>query len=412
MTISLSQFITVSDVQAFINAAKADQKPEGDYNAADVDAWYRRGRDNRERAFVIPAMEFFKAKLEAGELRPCPNIQGRSTNFIHFWDSLVNGTGKDHEKKWALEEMETVFGSIIISPATKVFEILFVSDERSVSAQEVYDSLIKTFDEGNFPWFSVSQTQSCGETGEYLNVQFENWTPYIGSGRTGEFIPCEIIMPPTKPQTVEIEFKTGNLVAMDWFRDSANAFNDWTDAQGAADLPSINSRDGIIKSTEFYANLGIVHVFVGNSSPNVYAGEGLIAVGNNWCEYTADGRERYSDCDDDGNESEEAEAAYEHAQENPPAGMTDEGSVCTDLWWVTIIERERLVEILVEQLGEDRRAEAEAFANDQFDVNMQVEPGKYTLHFDGHPSSFYKLLDDKTKFRIGTPYFALTKDPA
>lgn len=60
----------------------------------------------------------------------------------------------------------------------------------------------------------------------------------------------------------------------------------------------------------------------------------------------------------------------------------------------------------------EQRRNAEAFANDQFDVNMQVEPGKYTLHFDGHPSSFYKLLDDKTKFRIGTPYFALTKDPA
>lgn len=213
----------------------------------------------------------------------------------------------------------------------------------------------------------------------------------------------------TKPHSLQIEFPTGDLVAMDWFR-FEDGLQDWLEKHGTNELPSVNANSGVIKTTELYASLGIVHCFVGNSSPSVFTGNGIIAVGCNWREYTADGRARYSDADEDGNESEEAAQEYEDAMNNAPAGMVDHGSVCTDLWWVTMMERSRLIEILVEQLGEERRVEIEEYAAEQFDVEIQVEPGKYTLHFDAHPSTFYPLLDDKTKFGIGTPYFALTKD--
>lgn len=203
-------------------------------------------------------------------------------------------------------------------------------------------------------------------------------------------------------QTHKIEFKTGDLIAMDWFR-WLDGLKHWFDAKGFDKLSSLNEDSGILEHIKLAASLNIVYAFVGNSCPNVYSGNGIIAVGDNWRQYDADGNTRYTDDED---------SDYDEAQENPPAGFVDHGTVCTDLWWVTMMERGRLVEILIEQVGEDRRQDIEDYSNTGFDAELQVEPGIYTLHYHATPDSFYDLLDDKTKFAIGTPYFALTKDTA
>ena len=203
-------------------------------------------------------------------------------------------------------------------------------------------------------------------------------------------------------QTHKIEFKTGDLIAMDWFREF-DGLKQWFDAKGFDKLPSLNEDSGILEHVKLAASLNIVYVFVGNSCPNVYASNGIIAVGDNWRRYDADGNTRYSDDED---------SDYNEAQENPPAGFADLGSVCTDLWWVTMLERSHLAEILIAHMGEDHRKEIEEYVADSFDVELQVEPGIYTLHYHATPDSFYDLLDDKTQFAIGTPYCALTKDKA
>lgn len=357
-------------------------------------------------------LRFFGDKLMAGEFKPTPNSQGRSIRFTEQWDSLINNKAKDYELEWALESVVHMFNRLMIFGAPAIRTALNSTGVRtSDDLDKAYTELTEYIDAGNFPFQAIMQHEMCTNTGEYFQVEFQNWTPVIGNADGLTFIPCIPIEPQTKPHSLQIEFPTGDLVAMDWFRFD-DGLQDWLKKHGTDKLPSLNANSGIIKTTELYASLGIVHCFVGNSSPTVFTGDGVIAVGCNWREYTADGRERYSDADEDGNESEEAAEEYEDAMNNAPAGMVDHGSVCTDLWWVTMMERSRLIEILVEQLGEENRAEIEEYAKGGFDVEIQVEPGKYTLHFDAHPSTFYPLLDDKTKFGIGTPYFALTKDPA
>lgn len=415
---TFAKFFKFKDFEAMIAASEANPRPEGKYDDPGVSKWYEHFHDLREKSIVKPAMKFFKAKLKAGELKPVPNSQGRSINFAFGWDCIVAPTPgtEDYHKTWAMESIERLFGSLILSPHSGLWQVFYRDEiEKEFDAKATYDQIIAFFDKGDFPFHSVSEYQACGKTGEYIHVQFEDWTPVLGKpcdtgGKLREFVKCEPITTTPEIKTLQIEFKTGNLVAMDWFRGFDGALEAFLNARGADKLPSINSSAGIYKTTQFHADLGIVHVFVGNSSPNVFTGNGIIAVGNNWREFTADGRERYSDCDDDGNESEEAYEEYENAQENPPVGMVDNSSVCTDLWWITMMERERLIEIFVEQLGEELRGEIEEYANGDFDVNIQVEPGKYTLHYDAHPSEFFSILDDKTKFGIGTPYFALTKD--
>ena len=415
---TFASFLSRDNVAEFADYFRANPKPEGKYSDAPVEAWYKKYQDERDVLFIKPAMEFFNAKLAAGELQPVANGAGHSTLFTSFWDGLVTGTGKQYEKEWALDNIEQMIEGLCISPRFPISKFTYAEADEVFDVDEIYKACIEVMDAGEFKSFETNSSGSCNETGEFISVEFENWIPYIGTYNAGHewvrFVPAAV--PKKQIQTKSIELKTGNLVAMDWFRGLDGAFKDYTEKKEKeltvkGYLPSVNSRAGVLFSTEFYANLGIVHVFVGNSSPEVFTDDnGLIAVGSNWCEYTPDGRERYSDCDDDGNESEEAYEAYEHAMENPPEGMENHGRVCTDLWWITMIERERLAEILLEQLGEEHRAAIDEYVNDEFDVCLNVEPGKYTLYYDGHPSTFYELLEDKTQFRIGTPYFALTKD--
>jgi len=412
---TFADFFKPDDLQRLLDFRNENPRPSSDDKTAS-EAWYMKIHDARQEIIVKAAMRFFKAKLKAGELKPVANSGGRSVNFAHFWDALVLNTGKAHIRNWAVEEMEEVFSYILLSPGINIYKIIFAGDEEEqLDLDAIYNEFVAFIDAGDFSFHAVSQMMACGITGEYIHIQFEDWTPVLGTvTRSTGFTKCVPIEPKKKCETVQIEFKTGDLVAMDWFR-FENALKAWTDANGDGDLPSVGNNAGICANTKFYAEkFGIVYVFVGNSSPNVFTNEetGVIAVGDNWRQWAEDGRRRYSDADEDGNESEEACEEYEHAQENAPAGFVDQGSVCTDLWWVTIMDRSRLREILIEQLGEDRLEEIDAYVASDFDVNMQVEPGKYTLHYDGNPQSFYQLLDDKTKFSIGTPYFALTKDPA
>lgn len=379
--------------------------------------YYQSDDRKKKNPITAAAMKFFKAKLKAGELKSVPNATGHRLNFVHQWNGLVAGILEKHEQEWALEGLADMFDHIFLitfltkwqpkadDPMQAAIENLYGDNGREEAAMvSIHAEIVKLMDTGDFSFAMTSKHENCFRTGEYFNIQFEEWTPVIGKvqradGQKSVFVPAEPVAEPTGARTAQLEFKTGDLVAMDWFRDEDNTLDKWLKARGSDKIGSVNYDKGIFDTVEFHAKLGIVHVMVGNSSPSVYTGEGTIAVGSNWREYTADGRGRYSDCDDDGNESEEAEAEYELASTTAPTGMVAHGSVCTDLWWVTIMERSLLAEIL----GED-------YAKEEFNVEIQVEPGKYTLHYDAHPSSFYKLLDDKTKFGIGTPYFALTKD--
>jgi len=406
---TFARFLTLNDFKALIAFSDANPRPEGKYDNPEVSAWYTKISDERDRVIVGAAMKFFKAKLKKGELKPVPNATGYRLNFVTQWDGLIAGNLESYRKKWAMEEIEQMFDRLITSPGLPLYFALYPrEDVPQPAVEETYKAFIKAIDEGNFPFFTVSKYESCFRTGEFLHIQFENWTPILGrpvrnsDKGLSTFVPVEPVAEPTTTRSVQIELKTGNLIAMDWFRGIGD-LREWFDERGGDNVGSVNNDSGIFATTELYASLGFVHVFVGNSSPTCFTAPGKIVFGTNWREYNKNGEERYSDVDD-------GEGDYDEDTNSAPVGFKDEGSVCTDLWWVTMVERERLLEVFVGQMGEEHRKEIEAYVDSQFDVNLQVEPGKYTLHYDAHPSSFYALLDDKTKYGIGTPYFALTKD--
>jgi hypothetical protein len=406
MTTDIKKYLKLEDLQAIADFHKSTPRPEADYSDPLLKAYNDASNKVEEKHLTKPLMQFFKAKLKAAEFKPVPNSQGRLTRFIQYWNGLVTGEGlKDYEKKWAMENMEGMFSKMSLQ--RDIWDLTYYADDTPLpDVQAIYEKFTALMNAGNLPYHSIDQGMSCGKTGEYIAVDIQGWVPILGTVKTGGFKPVEPITVAETNKTTTVNFPTGDLVAMDWFRDSADGFTNYFNAKGDGDLPSVNSEAGVCKSTEFYAALGMAHVFVGNSSPNIFTRkkDSMIVAGSNWREYNADMSARYSDDEDDEGED------YDTATNSSPKGMKDQGTVCTDLWWVSIIDRQTLTELLVEQLGEDSREEIKEFVSSEFDVNIKVKPGKYTLHYNGHPSSFYELLGDKTEYGIGTPYFALTKD--
>lgn len=104
----------------------------------------------------------------------------------------------------------------------------------------------------------------------------------------------------------------------------------------------INGIKGIIQTMEHYAKQGMMHGFVGNSCPGVLLNEslGIIHIGA-----------EYDDEEDD----------Y-----IVPGGFKEVTSVCTDLWWYSIVDFEVLKSLKPE------------ITEDDFTI-IEIPPGKWKL---------------------------------
>lgn len=92
--------------------------------------------------------------------------------------------------------------------------------------------------------------------------------------------------------------------------------NDLRDFFDDADF-DVNGTAGIIETIDFYAKQKMLHGYVGNSCPRIFLNKdlGVIHIG---CDYD------------------------EEDEPNLPSGFEHITSVCTDLWWYSIIDLEEL----------------------------------------------------------------------
>jgi hypothetical protein len=83
---------------------------------------------------------------------------------------------------------------------------------------------------------------------------------------------------------------------------------------------------------------------------------------------------------------------YGHAHEHPSApNGRDLGSICTDLWWVTLIDRQVLEGLLARTMPMDEaKATVAAYVKDPSHNVRQakVTPGTHHLYFAGSPHTF------------------------
>ena len=172
---------------------------------------------------------------------------------------------------------------------------------------------------------------------------------------------------------VEVEFKTGNLLIMDWFRVEDDIFTNLV--RKDKDF-SINYTKGRVDQINYYAKeFNFVSVNVGNSCPKIFKEDSDIIIG------------------------------YSETEE-------DLGFVCTDLWNASVIDEAQLEEHLVsgglalkKAKSEIKKMKKEWTCNE-----IKVKAGKYKLYFCGNYDEFNKKfrknhsLSDKYE-----PYLVIKK---
>jgi hypothetical protein len=156
---------------------------------------------------------------------------------------------------------------------------------------------------------------------------------------------------------IEWECKSGKIIVDDWF---SGLSRDPYDKLYA----NINTTVGIIKTIHNFSEKGILHGFVGNSSPGLYwnSEKQILEIGT--------------------------EIDWEETEEPVNKSLREVGHVCTDLWWYSIMDYEEYKK----RGGKD---------NDHWTNNIiEIPKGKYRLtHYYGvstqeyHPNTAYAKLE-------------------
>jgi hypothetical protein len=327
-------------------------------NDPDNHARYRELVETKMEASLRGFLEALKAE---GRLEPIPNAEGRSTPFLDCWNYMVTDASE------FVKYPDSIWRSIANNFAHHlIFDPIYngaqaIEKGNDPEWRSRYGKLIDLVTTGNFDrWFySHLEAERCAMTDERLRLNGTGWKFELGKWTSEGFVPME---PKAPPRIVEMpfEFKTGNLLIADWFRieEFTKSVNDYNkDYRGV----SINSVAGRILQTEHLASKhGVLSVSVGNSSPYLFRPQdGVLAFAN--------------------------PADYDSFSPSDSQGM-----VITDLWAVTIIERERLVEIVADAVGDQAQAEqiVEDYLANNDVMTAKVEPGTHYVYFTGENEIF------------------------
>jgi hypothetical protein len=304
---------------------------------------------------LIPAFgTFFFELVEAGRIVPADTL-GREIRLIAYWNRAVT---KDEYYEHSIHD---IAWKILHHPMF-MSGMLFEKEENGL--KKGYDLFISQMDAGNIPFTSSDNEDNI--TGENFQLEIKNWVPmFYQYGKGTEHVPATQLAPVNPIDTVEVKFESGEVLVADWFRIDEFTSKTKNDA-------SINNDRGIREAVNHYAALGFVSVFVGNSCPNVWKRGNTVIVG------------RSADCDVD----------IENGQEM---------SVCTDLWWVTMIDRKQLERMVGVEIA------AKYIADHDTDI-LNLEPGTYTVSYTPKYHNFGDHFKSESFDMTGIEaFFALEK---
>lgn len=306
---------------------------------------------------VVPAFSaFFFELVEAGRIAPLDTLK-REIRFIQNWN-LALSKGKYYENS-----LHSLAWSLVHYPMS----MSALRNDKNLEAG--YELFIGQMDQGTIHFFSTSCEDAI--SGDSFQLDLNDWVPsfftYGGRSLNDTTRVPATVLEYNPISTVEVEFTTGNMLIADWFR-----IQKFTEMTRDSDKISINFSQGRSEAALFYASLGFVSVILGNSSPSLWQRGNAFVIG------------RSADVD------EEVTEGLLH------------GSVTTDLWATTIIDRAKLEEMV--------GVEAVAAYLDEEDVKtFQLTPGTYKLTFSGDYEKFASLYTPTFDITGIDPFFVLEK---
>lgn len=364
-----ADYYPLETARACINSWRAH--PEG-YNANGpvYNAW-RESHKPHDAALESAIGAFLTAMRDAQLLSVIPFAERRGHRWANPWNRFVQGA----PTSW---DMAT-----IVAPFRQIAGMAFMRERRQDAPlggvtpdidARTHANLVRKMDDGRFDPLDLNTDLACDcdSTGTRLHIDIaQGWKPSLGvfnvraygkGDARDSFTALDVEAPLPAVISHQIPAPSGEILIADWFRLDDNLFTKIVKA-GAPET-SINFGYGRAELTAFYAKeFGFMSVEVGNSSPGILACDDYLVLGY---------------LDEDALEDED--------DDNSPRLLKGKfkGRVCTDLWWVTAVDREVLINIIATKLGAAQaRVTVDNYvakAMDSGDMNIvRVPPG--VLHF-------------------------------
>ena len=180
---------------------------------------------------------------------------------------------------------------------------------------------------------SFTLREYCFECGEYCHFVFSRLQPEPFVANECSFKEDIVTLP--------ISFKTGTLCVADYFRLKGDAFKVHTEGTKHFHEIDVNCSKGRLDMTKLYLNKNVGYVSVGNSSPSIYKIKNDFYFGST----------------------------------KETSKLKEVGSVCTDLWAVTIVEKADL-ENLMDSQSFTPFEKNKAYENSS---ELKIKPGDYEI---------------------------------
>jgi len=283
------------------------------------------------------------------------NATGHSLAIANAWNRFADNDATENDftilkEKFARKIIYTSFNHVKLS-------LLALSDnpqedkEKKRVLNHFYNELTHSVTEGNFSLKSLNITSTCSDCGQEMELSFSHWCPtfHVFEETNGMWNYEEPKNDCSEKAIIEltIHFSSGNVLATDWFRISGlNELLLETRMVADENLPSINYAKGRQEQTQYYASKNIVTVSTGNVSPCVFQAKNSLIIGQL--------NESYLDFDEENNENlmETVEIELHDSISNSSnESYSNQGKIDTELWAVTLIEKENLIEILTPLYG-------------------------------------------------------------
>lgn len=325
---------------------------------------YRELDDSMERAIVDIA-------LNSDIFVNTPFTESYKTRDTLSWDALSKYK-EDRESSYA------TWGPAIL--AEMITQDLFMTtrmDHRD-NPEGAYETAVNLFVAGNLG--RLGSLNPCQMTGKRMLFTLDGWKPRLKEFLNSKIQDVSDLIEPPGLQHAIVNFKSGKLIVGDSIR-----LESLIKVMRSLEEGDLESIQGVINRTHQYLKSNLISVFVSNSSPQVYHdGNSLLLVGH---EEENEGGRKVTD-------------------------FKSVASICTDLWWTTIMDRVDLEEVLIKEgKTQDQATEiVNSLIENSENSQVEIAPGTYHLYFHGNPDFIHQDYQIEGAPDMGDlqPYFLLS----